>query len=1273
MRRPLAARSRLSNLSSHIFAKSSYARRLQIEALEDRRMLATINVLNTADSGLGSLRQAIIDANASPGADTIQFDSGVVGTINLGSQLPTITDNVTINGTGADKVTLHAGNGGDNIAGTGDGFRVFRVEAATTISGLKLTGGDVDTLDLDGGAIFADADLALDQVFITENYAFYGGGVLQQSGALSINSSTIADNHVRTDENLPVSQPGGDGGGILARSGATLNLQTSTVSLNTAEVNAGGIGAFGATVLNNGTIFNNSAGNLGGGIAKSGGGNLDVVSTIIAGNSASSFENVFGTLNVDSFNLIGGDPKLGALLSNGGAIPTHALIPGSAAIDQGDSPFGFLDQRGQAIHDFPNISGPSIQTDIGAFELQPADLPGSLQVSTATDVVDGDYSAGQLSLREAVAIANFQSGTDTITFDAALASQTITLSDGELELTEDVVITGLGADLLTIDANHQSRLFSIVLGTDATLSGLTLTRGDALGGSGGGAIHNRGVLSLDQVEITDSRALGGQGRGGAIYTGGPASTSLLRLTITRSTFAGNSALEGGAIFTREASANITQATITGNTADRAGGLSKFGGFGDIDIANSTITGNTAQNFGGGIEKRSAPGGLTLNNTILSGNELAGGAANNLEGTGNLAGQFNYFGPDVPPLGGNNIVNIDNQPLIGLLADNGGPTRTQLPLSISAVVNAGDPNFDDSLVFHDQRGVGFPRVLAGRVDIGAVETPAVLPSQGLIVSTVSDVVDGVFFPGQLSLREAIILSNEVAGANVITFADPLFSTQQVIQIGSQLPLILDELTINGPGADLLTIDAGDGTDNMFGTFDGYRHFQIANVVVPGVGVEISGLTLTGGDVDGVGGAISSDGLFNLKNSTISGNAAKIRGGGIYGAKNFTLLRSTVSGNLASGLFARGGGIAAILDVTLEDSTVSGNWAFGSDDSAGGGISGTNVILVGSTVAGNTVEGGDDLAGGGVSTLSTLTLSNSMVTSNVAFDTILLEESSDDINVVALLQAHGIVGDTRFDSTTIVETGLTPADIFAATAEVITSSGLSALLPTGVLADNGGPTQTVALLADGAAVDTGEHSGCLLPTFDQRGEGFARISNGVQDIGAFEVQVVTADFDQDGLVTGLDFLAWQQGVGLATAYGPDGDADNDLDADGDDLGVWELQYGQPAPLAASLDSAPVQSLALESPAANASTDDLIDAAIAWELFHSPEEQPTTLIDETPQLHETTRDKVFESTNLLVEPTVDRELATVASQREGYPHDGQWLDEKLLPQVFSSLKRI
>src|SRR5262249_17195519 len=157
-------------------------------------------------------------------------------------------------------------------------------------------------------------------------------------------------------------------------------------------------------------------------------------------------------------NLLGVNPMLSPLGDYGGPTPTMALLPGSPAIGRGASGAGIptTDQRGLPL-DFPN-------PDIGAFQTIP------LVVNTT---IDGTGSpSGDLSLRQAVNLANALGGTEAITFDPTVfaAARTITLTGGQLELRNTsgtVTITGPGANRLTVNGGGRGRVFDVAGGSAA--------------------------------------------------------------------------------------------------------------------------------------------------------------------------------------------------------------------------------------------------------------------------------------------------------------------------------------------------------------------------------------------------------------------------------------------------------------------------------------------------------------------------------------------------------------------------------------------------------------------------------------------------------------------------------------------------------------------------------------------------------------------------------------------------------------------------------------
>src|SRR6266545_693934 len=121
-------------------------------------------------------------------------------------------------------------------------------------------------------------------------------------------------------------------------------------------------------------------------------------------------------------------------------------------------------------------------------------------LSTITVLNNLDSGAG--SLRDA--IDNLAVSGDTIDFAAGLAGQTITLTSGELAINKNLIITGLGANLLSISGSHASRIFDI--SSDVSISGLTLTAGQATNANGGAISVSGGPLTITDCAFTDNTA-----------------------------------------------------------------------------------------------------------------------------------------------------------------------------------------------------------------------------------------------------------------------------------------------------------------------------------------------------------------------------------------------------------------------------------------------------------------------------------------------------------------------------------------------------------------------------------------------------------------------------------------------------------------------------------------------------------------------------------------------------------------------------------------------
>ncbi len=370
---------------------------LGIGAIQAQAATYTVNALGDAGDftcdATCTLRDAIQAANANPDNDTIEFS--VTGMIILTSGDLLIANNgtLTINGPGADQLTISGNNAS----------RVFGVTSSATvvINGVTISGGNSGS-GSNGGGVFNVGSLTVTNSTISGNTGYWGGGIFSL-GTLNVTNSTISGN-------TAAGGGGGIGGGIANNDG-TLTVTNSTISGNTA---AGGGGAAGAiwnvgspgrlatANITNSTFSGNSAPFVGG-ILSSQYGSVTLKNSIVA-NSPSGGDcfNSSGTINAE-FSLIEdgscgvtsgingnrtGDPNLGPLQNNGGPTQTHALLAGSPAINAGSDlliPVGITtDQRGTG---FARIFGAAV--DMGAFEVQsPPDADGD-GVFDADDVCPG--------------------------------------------------------------------------------------------------------------------------------------------------------------------------------------------------------------------------------------------------------------------------------------------------------------------------------------------------------------------------------------------------------------------------------------------------------------------------------------------------------------------------------------------------------------------------------------------------------------------------------------------------------------------------------------------------------------------------------------------------------------------------------------------------------------------------------------------------------------------------------------------------------------------
>lgn len=819
----------------------------------------------------------------------------------------------------------------------------------------------------------------------------------------------------------------------------------------------------------------------------------------------------------------------------------------------------------------------------------------------ATLTVTNTNDSGSGSLREDIAAA--ASG-DTIVFAAGLSGGTITLTTAELTINKNLTVTGPGANLLKVARSTESgtpafRIFNITGGTVA-ISGLTMTGGVVFGGadslgqgapSQGGGIRNAGTLTLKNCVVTQNRALGGvgfpisgTGEGGGLFNAGI-------LNLTGCTLNGNQAVGGGGVnngrggtaegggLCNQGTATLTNCTFSSNVS--SGGASNFGSTGDAKgggvsnrgtatLTNCTLSANSALGgpgscggaaFGGGFYQIFASQNsfgqnsvAKVLNTIIAGNSVGSPSlVSGVDVAGAMTSQgHNLIGRTDGSIGwlASDLTGTNSAPLfpqLDSLANNGGPTPTMALQPTSPAVDAGDDSVTGAplSLTTDQRGAGFPRKMGAHVDIGAYERDASSGSSTLIVTTTDDHDDDVCGVVDCTLREAANAANDMPGANVIQFKTVVAGT--ITLTGGEL-LISDAVTVVGPGAPIITVDANLAS-------------RVLHIDAPGLVVSISGLTISRGSVtgsasggSGQGGGIHNNAKLTLTKCVLSGNevtggagrdagsssdnggpGGAGQGAGIYNGGTLTLNSCTVSGNTTTG----GNGGTAQYDPNFPNFSSGGAGGAGQ----GAGIfNGGTLVLSNCTLSGNRIFGGtggtgpfDGVGGagqgGGVYSNGTLTLTACTLSGNVA-------AGGTGFNGAVPGQGGGVFRDgggyhivrnsLLAGNTATSAAGTGPDALGAFTSQGFNligksdgSSGFTSVTDQtgtiarplnpkiGPLANNGGPTQTMALLPGSPAIDKGKDFGL---TTDQRGPtrpaDASAIPNATggdgSDIGAFEIQ-------------------------------------------------------------------------------------------------------------------------------------------------------------------------
>ena len=313
----------------------------------------------------------------------------------------------------------------------------------------------------------------------------------------------------------------------------------------------------------------------------------------------------------------------------------------------------------------------------------------------------------------------------------------LTVLSGDADNNDSTDADGVDVDTTHIVGSNSPHVVTMTdVGAGTVLDGFTVTGGNATASNGGGGLHcdgtglgNRCDPTLSHLAFRGNRASASSG--GAIFNHGNSNP-----VINDVTFSGNSATSsGGAIYNEgnglgTSSPVLSNVTFSGNSAQTGGAIAcvvtGIGGVTSPTLVNATFAGNSATGAGGAIYNSAGPGAsvVSLSNAILWGNLAPAGQGPEIrranyatavidhsviKGSGGSGGGWDTN------LGTDGGGNLDADPLLGALMDNGGPTQTMLPDVAGPAIDNGN---DTGCPAEDQRGVARPQGL--QCDIGAVE-------------------------------------------------------------------------------------------------------------------------------------------------------------------------------------------------------------------------------------------------------------------------------------------------------------------------------------------------------------------------------------------------------------------------------------------------------------------------------------------------------------------------------------------------------------------------
>jgi hypothetical protein len=694
-----------------------------LEFLERRTLPSTFTVLNLADSGAGSLRQAVLDAETNPGADTITFANKVKGSIVLTSGELIITSDLAIEGPGADKLTV-SGNDASRI------FNIVGGTAATTaitvsISDLTITHGRADQ---GGGVNNQDfSDLTLNRVVLSGNRAlgaplgagpYASGGAVMSSGtgsSLSVLDCRVVGNTADGLQNLRSAV----GGGIAVELGINFTVRGSMFAGNSALGGTGGIASGGGINVLQATAT--------------------IVDSTIEGNHALAGEGEFRTGAGGGLAI-----ALGQLTIENTTIADNRVVAGATPSEQGSFGVGGgIDvENSTATINHSTIAGNEAVGGAGAI--------GGVGDGGGIRIRVGTLTINDSSIRDNRAVGgpggsslggNANGGGILVVVDASLSLNYCTLTGNVARASDDSPYGG---------GSGSGGALALYFNSNATIDRSTLARNQAVGGDLGGqavggaiAAFIESPVSVSNSMLADNQAIAGSG-GTSTGTDSSIATAFgggisndFRLEVRNSILRGNEAIGGN------------------NAVADAPNEAEAGGADGGAIFNNT------------------GGQAVLRDTIIEHNRAIGGNGNTANGptafagTGVGGGINNQFDGNVYGLGSTQVTAIDctiqDNDAIG---GNGNQGAGNAPF-IGAGLGGGIANYFGCVVDIDNGFVSHNRAIGGENNSSGGPLPASLGAGGAIFNALGNfefVTGEVLAPSAVTVTNSTLEHNQAQGGN-----------------------------------------------------------------------------------------------------------------------------------------------------------------------------------------------------------------------------------------------------------------------------------------------------------------------------------------------------------------------------------------------------------------------------------------------------------------------------------------------------------------------------